>query len=345
MLDLNQVRMFVQVVRSRSFAAAARRLGMPANTLSRHVRQLEESLDTRLMQRSTRKLTLTDSGSSLYERCADAVDDVLEAGRKAAGGNTVPSGTVRIAAPADFPDLFSMHWLTEFLARYPKVRLDFVLSDSRADLIGESIDVAFRGGAIEEPRNTYRRLATQHFKLVASPGYLELRGVPADLQALTDHDCLTAGRPSSASWVLTGPLGTEEVKVAGRVGANTARALMQSCLAGLGIALLPHMLIMEDITAGRLVHVLPAYRRAGTDFCVLLPTREQIPAAVAAFVAFAAEKLESLSVSEESPTVRVKRAPRKRAPATRVLPNRAPSMIRPTKRGPPTRVLQQRATR
>jgi DNA-binding transcriptional LysR family regulator len=181
------------------------------------------------------------------------------------------------------------------------VRLDFALSDARADLIGEGIDVAFRGGAVEERRHVHRRLATEHFKLVASPAYLKARGVPRDLQGLADHDCLTAGRPAAATWVLTGPRGTEEVKVAGRVGANTARALLQSCLAGLGIALLPNMLIIKDIQAGNLVHVLPAYRRAGTDFCVLLPSREQIPAAVSAFVNFAVEKLESQIATQESP--------------------------------------------
>jgi DNA-binding transcriptional LysR family regulator len=300
MLDLNQVRMFVQVVRARSFAEAARRLGVPANTLSRHVRQLEQALDTRLLQRSTRKLTLTDSGSAFYARCADAVDEVLEAGRNAVDGNAVPGGSLRIAAPADFLDLFRIQWLAEFLARHPKVRLDFVLSDSHADLIGEGIDVAFRGSATPDPRYAYRHVATQHLKLVASPAYLESRGVPVNLQALCDHDCLISGRPASASWVLTGPRGAEQVEVSGRIGANTARALLQSCLAGLGIALLPNMLIIADIHAGRLVHVLPAYRSASGDFCVLLPSREQIPAAVAAFVEFAAEKLELLIASQEA---------------------------------------------
>jgi DNA-binding transcriptional LysR family regulator len=301
MLDLNQVRMFVQVVRARSFAEAARRLGVPANTLSRHVRQLEDALDTRLMQRSTRKLTLTDLGSMFYDRCADAVDEVLEAGRMAVDGSAVPSGSVRVAAPADFLDSFMLPWLAEFLARYPKVRVEFVLSDSRADLIGEGIDVAFRGGSREDSRHAYRRLATQYFKLVASPAYLASRGVPQTLQALTEHDCLISGRPASASWELTGPRGAEEVKVSGRVGANTARALLQSCLAGLGIALLPNMLIIADIHAGRLVHVLPEYRRPGADFCVLLPSRERIAAAVAAFVEFAAGKLEMLIASQEAP--------------------------------------------
>src|ERR1700735_4153129 len=122
MLDLNEVRMFVQVVRARSFAEAARRLGVPPNPLSRRVRQLEAGLDTRLMQRSTRKLALTEAGSAFFERCAPAVDGVLEAGKDLAGGRQTVSGTVRIAAPADFLDFFQIEWGREFLGLNRKVR-------------------------------------------------------------------------------------------------------------------------------------------------------------------------------------------------------------------------------
>jgi DNA-binding transcriptional LysR family regulator len=174
-LDLNEVRMFVQVVRARSFAEAARRLGVPANTLSRRVRQLEAALDTRLMQRSTRKLTLTAAGAAFFERCAPAVDGVLDAGRDLADGSRTASGTVRIAAPADFLDFFKIEWVKQFLSRHTKVRLDFVLSDARADLIGEAIDVAFRGGPTPDQQFVLRRLMAQSFKLVASPAYLKAR--------------------------------------------------------------------------------------------------------------------------------------------------------------------------
>jgi DNA-binding transcriptional LysR family regulator len=295
MLDLNQVRMFVQVVRSRSFAEAGRRLGVPSNTLSRHVRQLEDALDTRLMQRSTRKLTLTAAGTAFFERCSSAVDDVLQAG-KALGGTTTPSGSIRVAAPADFMDLFSAQWVAEFLRAHPKVKLDFVLSDSRADLIGEAIDVAFRGGWAGELPLVYRQLSSHDFRLVASPSYIQARGIPATLQSLADHDCLTAsGSSGSATWVLTGTNGAEEIKVSGRFSANSSRSLLNSCLAGLGIALLPDMLISAELRSGRLRQVLTDYRRAGTDFCVVLPSHQQIPAAVLAFVEFATAKLESLS--------------------------------------------------
>jgi DNA-binding transcriptional LysR family regulator len=288
--------MFVQVVRARSFAEAARRLGVPPNTLSRRVRQLEAGLDTRLMQRSTRKLTLTAAGSAFFERCAPAVDGVLDAGKELAGVSQTAGGTVRIAAPADFLDFFKIEWVLEFLARYPKVRLDFVLNDARADLIGESIDVAFRGGSASDQDPIFRRLMPQSVMLVASPAYMRSRGNPKSLEELSRHDCLTvSGQPGLVTWTLHGPNGREEVKVSGRFRANSARILIKGCLAGLGIALMPEVLVAAHIHSGRLVVVLPDYRREGVDLNVILPTRQQIPTAVLAFVEFAAEKLMSIT--------------------------------------------------
>ncbi len=294
-MDLNEVRMFVQVIRAGSFAEAARRLGVPPNTLSRRIRQLESGLDTRLMQRSTRKLTLTPAGNAFFERCAPAVDGVLDAGKALAGGSRTAAGTVRIAAPADFLDFFQVEWVWQFLSAHPKVRLDFVLSDARADLIDEAIDVAFRGGPVSDRRLVFRQLMVQSFKLVASPTYLQLRGNPGALQDLVRHDCLiVSGRSSPASWILRGPGGSEEVKVSGRFSANSARILLKGCLSGLGIALLPSILIAPHLHAGRLVHVLPDYTREGADLNVILPSSQQIPTAVSAFVDFATDKLQTM---------------------------------------------------
>jgi DNA-binding transcriptional LysR family regulator len=301
MLDLNEVRMFVQVVRARSFAEAARRLGVPPNTLSRRIRQLEAGLETRLMQRSTRKLTLTAAGSAFFERCAPAVDGVLEAGKDLAGDSQTVGGTVRIAAPADFLDFFKIEWVMQFLTLHPKVRLDFVLNDARADLIGEAIDVAFRGGTVSDHQSVFRRLMAQSFDLVASPAYLQSRGSPRTLQELSRHDCLTAsGRPGAATWTLRSPSGSEEVRVSGRFSANSARILINGCLAGLGIAFLPSVLIVPHIHTGRLIHVLPQYRRDGADLSVILPSSQQIPTAVLAFVEFAADKFQSMIDSERT---------------------------------------------
>jgi DNA-binding transcriptional LysR family regulator len=306
MLDLNAVRMFVHVVRAHSFAEASRRLAVPSNTLSRRVRELEISLDTRLLQRSTRKLTLTAAGHAFFERCATAVDGMVEAGKTALDGSQRPSGSVRIAAPADFLDVFHIDWVAEFLSLFPEVHLDFVLSDARADLIGEAIDVAFRGGRLSaDPSTVYRQVTVEYFNLVASPGYLAAHGVPQVLQELERRDCLimTGGAMGGALWTLQGAHGDEEVRVAGRISSNSARSLIKSCIAGLGIALLPTMLITPEIRAGRLIRVLPAYRRDGADFNVLLPSRQQIPSAVLAFVEFATDRLRSMTPAFEHPAV------------------------------------------
>jgi DNA-binding transcriptional LysR family regulator len=300
-LDLNEVRMFVQVVRARSFAEAARRMGLPATTLSRRVKQLEAGLDTRLLQRSTRKLTLTPAGTAFFERCAPAVDGVLDAGKDLLGGSQTASGLVRVAAPVDFVDIFRIEWVAQFLGMHPKVRLDFVLNDARADLIAEAIDVAFRGGTNPELQPVYRQISSQSFILVASPDYLGSRGTPHTLQALAQHDCLTAsGHRGLVTWALRGPSGNEEVKVMGRFSANSARVLLRSCLSGFGVALLPSMLISPDVHAGRLVRVLPDYARSGADLNVVLPSSQQIPTAVSAFIEFATEKLQSM-IAQQAP--------------------------------------------
>jgi len=302
MFDLNDVAMFVQVVRHGSFAEAARRLGLPPNTVSRRVQQLEAQLGTRLMQRSTRKLTLTSAGQAFHERCAGAVDGLVEAGQALITGSQQPSGLVRVAATADFFDFFPMEWVADFLAAHPLVRIDFVLSDARADLIAEQIDIAFRGGALPDSGYVGRQLlGARTDGMVASPAYIAARGAPATLQELAEHDCVTSPHPSGRTlWRLAGPGGAEEeVQVAGRFSGNTAQALRKAALAGLGIALLPPTMARLDLEAGRLVPVLPQYQRTGQGLSVLYPSRKHLPLAVSAFIAMVMEKLSAVEALPE----------------------------------------------
>lgn len=302
MLDLNDIAMFVQVVRHGSFAGAARRLGLPPNTVSRRIQQLEAQLGTRLMQRSTRRLTLTSAGQAFHERCAGAVDGLVEAGQALITGSQQPSGLVRVAATADFFDFFPMEWVAGFLAAHPLVRVDFVLSDARADLIAEQIDIAFRGGALPDSGYVGRKLlGARTDGMVASPGYIAARGAPATLQELADHDCVTSPHPSGRTlWRLAGPGGAEEeVQVAGRFSGNTAQALRKAALAGLGIALLPPTMARLDLEAGRLVPVLPQYQRTGQGLSVLYPSRKHLPLAVSAFIGMVMEKLSAVEALPE----------------------------------------------
>ena len=294
MLDLNDVAIFVQVVRCGSFAEASRRLGVPPNTLSRRVQQLEAQLGTRLMQRSTRHLTLTSAGQVFLERCSGAVEGLMDAGEELQAVNQEPSGLVRVAAPADFFDFFAMEWLTEFLVAHPKVRVDFVLSDGRADLIADRIDVALRGGILEDSSLFARKvLDAGNDGLVASPAYVARQGVPDTLQDLAGHDCLVFGHPSGkATWRVTGPDGAQaEVQVSGRFSGNTAQALRKAALAGLGIALLPSTLTQRDLRAGLLVPVLPEYRRQGHGVHMVYPSRRYLPLAVSAFMELVISKM------------------------------------------------------
>ncbi|WP_062363910.1 LysR family transcriptional regulator [Variovorax paradoxus] len=302
MLDLNDIAMFVQVVRHGSFAAAARRLGLPPNTVSRRIQQLEAQLGTRLMQRSTRRLTLTSAGRAFHERCAGAVDGLVEAGQALITGSQQPSGLVRVAATADFFDFFPMEWVAGFLAAHPLVRVDFVLSDARADLIAEQIDIAFRGGALPDSGYVGRKLlGARTDGMVASPAYIAARGAPATLQELAEHDCVTSPHPSGrALWRLAGPGGAEEeVQVGGRFSGNTAQALRKAALAGLGIALLPPTMARLDLEAGRLVPVLPQYQRTGQGLSVLYPSRKHLPLAVSAFIGMVMEKLSAVEALPE----------------------------------------------
>lgn len=303
MLDLNDIAMFVQVVRCGSFAEAARRLGVPPNTVSRRIQQLETQLGTRLMQRSTRKLTLTSAGQGFHARCAGAVDGLADAGQELMSGSQEPSGLVRVAAIADFFDFFPMEWVADFLAAHPRVRLDFVLSDAPADLIAEQIDVAFRGGPLRDSGYVGRQLlGARGFGMVASPSYIAARGVPGTLQDVARHDCVTPAHPSGhTTWRLTGPDGVEEeVQVAGRFNGNTAQALRKATQAGLGIALLPSAMARLDVQAGLLVPVLPHYQRTGQGLSVLYPSRRHLPLAVSAFIGLVLEKL---SAQETLPEV------------------------------------------
>lgn len=293
MVDLNDVAMFVQVVRAGSFAAAARRAGMPANTASRHVQQLEQEVGVRLLHRSTRRLTLTDAGEAFYARCGHEVEALSEAAQELAEGGQSPSGKVRVATALDFFNWFQMDWVSEFLAAHPKVRLEFVLSEPHADMVAESIDVAIRGGGdVLEPTLVARRIGTNRASLVASPAYLAARGTPESPDDLSLHDCLAMPPTSGHTvWTLDGPNGPVKAQVAGRFYANSTLALLKAAVAGLGIALLSDLVTGPQVRSGELTEVLADHGVAGRDVYLVYLSRRHLPRAVSAFIEFAMTRM------------------------------------------------------
>lgn len=292
MVDLNDVALFVQVVQAGSFAEAARRAGMPPNTLSRRIQQLEAALGARLLHRSTRKLTLTEAGEAFHARCAGSVENLSDAAASLAGDGLSPSGKIRVAATADFFNWFPVAWMAEFLRAYPKVQLEFALSDSRADLVAERIDVAIRAGEVLEPTLVARRIGTGQQTMVASQPYLQEHGMPQSPQELSQHDCIVMPAASGrTSWRLDGPDGVIETSVSARFHANSAHALLQAAIAGLGIALLPDIMTAPHIRDGTLMPVLPQFGVMGVDVHLVYQSRRQLPRAAQAFIEFVAAKM------------------------------------------------------
>ncbi|ELW9450181.1 LysR family transcriptional regulator [Burkholderia cenocepacia] len=294
MLDLNDLALFVQVVRAGSFSEAARRLRMPANTLSRRIDQFEGHIGTRLLHRSTRKLAPSTEGLALFERYAPALDRIFEIERQHADGQE-PAGTVRVAAMAGLFEVIKLEWLAEFYARHPRISIDFLLDDTPSDLIAERIDLALRIGIETGGSFRVRRIAPGTMILAASPAYLARRGTPRTPRELADHDCLTvSSRQGRSMWRLQGPRGTQEISIDSRFSVNDMRVVMQACLAGLGIALVPQVLAAAAIDESKLARVLPAYQRSGAGLGLQLvyTSRPPLPPAVTAVAEFLLEKLD-----------------------------------------------------
>lgn len=296
MLDLNQMSLFVQVVQAGSFAEASRRLAMPPTTLSRQVAQLEDALQARLLQRTTRKLTLTDAGRTLFDQCAGQIDALRDAACQLAGENQTPKGTVRVAASAGFFEFFQMEWIAEFLDKYPGVQLEFVLADAMADFIGEGIDVAFRGSReLPDSSLVARKVASAYLALAASPAYLAARGTPRSVEDLAAHECIRAiGQPAPSTWQLIGPDGPTQIAVNGRFGANSGPAQKKAAIGGLGICLLPIGSLQPHFVSGELVQVLPGVASSVGNMYVVYPSRRYVPPAVTAFVEMTVQRLAPL---------------------------------------------------
>jgi DNA-binding transcriptional LysR family regulator len=301
MLDLNEIYFFVEVVQAGSFAEAARRLGMPANTISRYIQQLESDLKSRLILRTTRKLTLTAVGQTFYEQCARNVRELVQAGQQAADTHPEPVGPLRVALNNDFFDIVPDSWVTEFLSSYPGVTLEFVVDNAYLDLTASGVDLALRRESMLDENATRRVLRAARRRLVASPEYIGARGMPTSLDELSQHDCLLISRDFGPStWYLNGPDGRIGVHVQGRLQSSTSRPVRQAAVAGLGIAFLFDLIAKRDIEAGRLVPVLDQYRSDATNFCAVFPNHRHIRRVATIFVDAVQDKLAEMAAPSGS---------------------------------------------
>lgn len=289
---LDAMNAFTRVVRLESYAAAARSLGITRSAVSKAVMELERLLGARLLDRSTRHLSVTEVGRAYYERCADILAAVEETELQVTRLHEEPRGVLRVNAPVSFGAAWLGPLVADFIGRYPQVRVELTLNDRFVDPIEEGFDVTVRVANLADSSLVARRLATARRVLVASPEYLHVHGEPAGPADLAAHACLNYGHTTSLQrWTLTDAGHEVSVPVRAAFCSNNGDVLRGLALAGRGIALLPTFIVGPDIAAGRLRCVLGAHAPTPTGIHALYPPNRYLAAKSRSWIDFLVERL------------------------------------------------------
>jgi DNA-binding transcriptional LysR family regulator len=283
---------FAKVVEHGSFARAAERLAISTSAASRQVAELEAHLGARLLHRTTRRISLTESGQAFYERCVQLLADLEEAESAAAASAAEAKGTIRLTCSTHFGVRHLAPAIAAFLAGHPRVKFDVSLSERIVDLVEEGYDLAVRIGQPGGQNLVARRLWQTRIVACASPGYLARHGTPRSPEDLAGHACLTYEYLALRNtWRFRDERGRERaVRVAGPLHANNGGLLAAAAVQGLGIAFEPDFIVAPDLEAGRLRPVLEAFEAPVSDVYAVYPSRRHLSAKVRAFVEFLAAR-------------------------------------------------------
>jgi len=287
---LTSMNVFVKVVDCGGFSAAARRLTMSATMVSNHVQALEEHLGARLLNRTTRRIGLTETGRAYYERCTGILAEIEDADRAAGALHSTPMGTLKIHVNQHIVR-FLAPVIAEYLRRYPAAAIDLTGGDRMVDLVEEGYDLAVRTVRPPESALIVRNLSVWHHILCVAPGYFDDHPPIATLSDLTRHNCIRyAFYPHGDEWRFTGPDGKPaSVRVSGNLVSNVAEMLRVVGLNGSGVFLAPSFIVEEDLEAGRLVEILPDWHPVEFAINALYPHRHQLSSKVRIFIDLMAE--------------------------------------------------------
>ena len=289
---LDAMSLFVATVEAGSLSAAARRVGVPLATVSRKLSDLEKHLKTRLLNRSTRRLTLTDAGQSYVIACRRILDEVNEAERTAAGEYSSPTGELVITAPVVFGRLHVLPVITDFLALYPQVDIRLTLSDRITQLVEEHIDLALRIGDLPDSAMVAIRVGSIRRIVCASPAYLAMHGTPTRPPELAGHNCVTfEGLAAPATWSFGAGKAETTVPVRSRLQVNTAEAAIDAAIAGLGLTRVLSYQADAAARAGALRVVLEPFEPPPWPVSLVHAGQGLLPVKLRAFLDFAAPRL------------------------------------------------------
>ncbi len=293
METLSDIAVFVQVVDSGSFTAAADRLNISKSVVSKYVTRLEDQLGVRLLNRTTRRLSLTEAGNILYSRSRRGLEEIEAAEAEISQFQKTPRGTLKINAPMSFGILHIAPHLSEFSARYPDLVTDINFDDKQIDLIDEGFDLAIRIAELPDSTLVARRLGPCRHVVCAAPDYLTKHGIPSTPENLSSHNVLTFRYQDSPSeWHFISEEGKfVSVPVNGTIQMNNSLALREALIKGAGVTLTPTFIVGEDIKAGRLKKLLPDYRPHELSIYAVYPERRHLSPKVQAFIEFMKEKV------------------------------------------------------
>ncbi len=283
MTAISDLEIFARVARTGNMSAAGREMALSPAVVSKRISLLEERLGARLFQRTTRQLTLTETGEGYFKRVVDILSLVEEAEDFVSRRNTKPRGILKVTAPTSFARRHITPHLASFMVRYPDIELDLHLTDAFVDIIREGFDLAIRIGELQDSSLVARKLAADSRILCASPAYVAKAGPLKSITDLELHNCLGAGLQES--WRLDGPDGSKSVRINSNLRTNSADFVRDAIIAGLGIGLRATWDVGHELKTGELVRVLPEYRGSSTmAIYAVYPSRDFMPAKVNVFI-------------------------------------------------------------
>ncbi|MEN8207229.1 MAG: LysR family transcriptional regulator [Pseudomonadota bacterium] len=295
--DLKRMVIFFHVVETQSFSGAARQLGIARSAVSRHISLLEKSIGVRLLNRTTRRLNLTEAGETYFQSCARIVAEADAATRRITQLQDEPRGTLKVAAPISLGNQFVTPLVREFMQRYTTLNVELLLDDEVIDMVKEGIDVSIRVGWLHDSNLIARKLGDWPRFLCASPGYIERHGKPESPAQLVDHEWIIFTRlPTPYHWTFKKNKREERIQIKGRLKTNNADAIRLSLLAGAGITAQASFLIRDDIKAGRLVQLLPNYDCGSVGMYAVYQDRRYQQAKVRLFIDFINSEFNRLNV-------------------------------------------------
>lgn len=288
-MDFNEVAIFIRVVQEGSFSQAAKKLGMPNSTVSAKISNLERRLGVTLIQRTTRKLNITPAGEAYFKRCIQGMEEIKAAEAEIANVQGEPQGLLRITAPNELGSSILPGIVSQYTKKYPKARIEVLLTDRRVDLLSENVDLAIRAGELKDSTLIAKRIGTIYFAPFASPKYLKQKGTPTHPRELRSHNCLQFTPVGVDEWKMTSAKGSLNVPVPGRVLINDMFALKKMALTDDGIVFLPTYYCYSEVESNKLVRILPEWRSHLTPIHFVYPAQRFVTPKLSAFITLATD--------------------------------------------------------